>query len=158
MFTIKTRNGSLLGCVTESKPYVIGFTNLKTVSKVSHILRIPPNITLKRKHIIDVTEEVKDGLVSMGIEEFAFNNINIDVEALLSIEKASIFDCPEDFGTTQISLMDECDFLFMSFQHNIGLIIPFEELDENETQITFKASVIDPNGDSDIFKQFLDKN
>jgi hypothetical protein len=158
MYTIKIKNGGLLGCVSmnDSKPYVVGFSNLQTVAKVTNILTIPPRLTLKRKHTIDVTDGVKGGLLDMGISEFAFNKINIDVEAELSIEK-SIKSHPINLEI-QINLMEDSDFIFMSFQNNVGLIIPYEEMSEDAKFLKFKANVIEPSGDTEIFKQMLNKD
>ena len=156
MFTIKTKNGGLLGCMNDSKPYVVGFSNLQTVSKVTNILTMPPKLTLTRKHTIDVTDGVKDGLTEMGINEFAFNTINIDVEAELSIEK-NVMSHPINLDI-QIDLMEHSDFIFMSFQNNVGLIIPYEEMSEDDHSLVFKANVIDPSGDTEIFKQMLSKD
>jgi hypothetical protein len=54
--------------------------------------------------------------------------------------------------------MEHSDFIFMSFQNNVGLIIPYEEISEDAKFLKFKANVIEPSGDTEIFKQMLNKD
>lgn len=152
MYTLKTKSG-IVGCVHDSKTYVVGFNNLKTVARVSKILKAPPKIILTRQHTIDVTDDVIKGLKEIGVEhDFEFTSINLDTEAMLTIEKNDNAMSQLDI---EVNLMDTSDFMFMSFSSNIGLIMPYKMHYEDSTQILFKSSVIDPCNDINTFKKFL---
>lgn len=152
MYTIKTKSG-ILGCVNDSKTYVVGFNNLKTVSRVAKVLKSPPKITLTRQNIVDVTEDVVNGLNEIGVKhDFEFTSISLDTEAILTVEKSETIPSKLD---VEVDLMDAGDFMFMSFSSNIGLIMPYKTHYEDSSQILFKSSVIDPCNDINTFKKFL---
>lgn len=153
MYTLKTRSG-MLGCVSDSKTYVVGFNNLKMASRVSSILKTPPKLTLTRKHTIDVTDDIKSGLEELGLElDFELTSVNLDTEAVLTIEKSENPD--NQHNQVEVDLMDAGDFMFMSFGNNVGLIMPFKMHYEDSNQLLFKSSVVEPCNDVKTFKKFL---
>lgn len=153
MYTIKTRAGSL-GCIHDGKSYVVGFNNIGMVSKASRVMKTNPVVKLNKVMTYDVTDDVKNGLKALGFDEPSFTSITIDTEALLTIEK-DITRAHVMHKGIEISLYDAADFLYLTFEKHLGLIMPYEEYFETEDKLVYKSSVIDPSLDIDIFRKNL---
>lgn len=148
MYTLKTKHG-LIGY----KSYVIGFENPNLVRKVSRILQDPPNIRMERAMKLDITKDVQIELAMLGVKGASFSSITIDVDALVYIPKNTDVYKNIDYD---IESMDKADFLFMGFEKNLGLIMPYLTHAENDEEIVFKANIIDPSFDYDNFKKGLE--
>lgn len=153
MYVIRTKHGNL-GCVYNNKPYVIGFDKIQMARKVKNVLTKPPVIILERNNMVDVTEEVKTGLLNFGLDKLDVPKITIDTNAELYVSKAKDGD---------EVLSDECDFEFMqqyefmsyTFEKNIGIIMPYEESNENEHVMVMTSNVVDPSVNIDEFRKSL---
>lgn len=151
MYTIKSTKG-LLGCTHNHKSYVIGFGSMKTARRVARISQFPPEVKLKRTQTIDVTAEIKDELAKLGMGNVNFTSITLDIDSLVEIVKNT--DIIDDYAYT-VQHMEQEDFLMMSFEKNIGLIMPYEHHIEDDSIIVFKANVVDPSQDTEHFKRSL---
>jgi hypothetical protein len=142
----------MLGCVHDHKPYVIGFNNVRTARRVAMISQFPPDVRLKRSHIIDVTSEVTEELSKLGIGNINFTSITLDVDSLVEIAKNS--DVRDDY-IFNVEPVEQEDFLMWSFEKNIGLIMPYDMHSEDDSFVVFKANVVDPSQDTDHFRRSL---
>lgn len=146
-----------LGCIKDGKPYIAGFNSISMVAKVSRELKKPPIVHLDRSMVIDITEEVKNGLGSIGFKDnfMSFASITIDTEALFTIERAKGLEKENLDDDIIIDPIDPGDFMFMTFEKNVGLIMPYEQYLENDDYLVYKSNVIDPSNDPEQFKKGL---
>lgn len=152
MYVIRTKYGNL-GCVYNNKPYVIGFEKMKHAQKVKKVLTNPPVVILERNNIIDVTNEVHTGLLNVGINNFKVPQITVDTNAELYISKAKEGD--ERLDGCDFELMENYEFMMYSFERNIGIIMPYQESNENEHVMVFTSNVVDPSVNVDDFRKTL---
>lgn len=154
MFVIKTNQGKL-GTIYENRPYIIGFSCPRTALHVSKVARLPPLVYLSRSDKVDVTWDVKADLAFMGIQDATFSQLTIDVEAQCTIEKGPRSKNMPFNMQPEIEEMDQGDFMFLSFEKNLGLIMPQTVTLETSDKIMFLSQVIDPPFDIDLFKKNL---
>lgn len=151
-YTLKSK-GALHGCVHEGKPYVIAYNNFRLAHRIGRIMKSPPDITLHRDTVIDVTREVNNLLMDIGFKESDFQEITLDISAQLHIQKApknEITDVNYD-----LEVMDQSDFFFLNFGKNLGLIMPQEKIEETDDKVVFLSSVVDPAINIDQFRKSL---
>jgi hypothetical protein len=150
------------------KPFVIGFVNHDAAEYVQKHITSNPNCHLHRGIIHDVSRDVNVGLLEFGIVE-NITNLCIDVDARLTImkkPKAGAFgeqsasdklaDALISTGMT-IDTMDYGDFLMYPLEKMIGVVMPFEVIDEDDYKIEFNSQVIDSSDDINRMAQNLDK-
>lgn len=152
MYVIKTKYGNI-GCVYNNKPYVIGFEKRYHATKVRKILTNPPIISLERNNLLDVTNEIRQGLLEYGIDKLKIPQVTIDTNAELFIGKAGKDNALYD--ECELELMENFDFMMLSFNKNIGIIMPYEESNENEHVMVYTANVVDPSINIDDFRNTL---
>lgn len=51
--------------------------------------------------------------------------------------------------------VDTATFFSIPLVHNIGLILPFEQIDETKESMTFQSYIIDPINDTEMFRSSL---
>lgn len=158
MYVLKNKYGSNIGCYSHNKSYIIGFNCPKMAKKTIDVIQRPPVMRIDRANMYDVTEDVKSGLELLGVHDLTFTSITLDTEALLSIDKA-----PKQkrvaVNSQEIDINIECmkqeEFFFLTFEKNLGLVMPYEELYEDDDTIVFKSNIIDPALDTETFKKSL---
>ena len=153
MYVIRTKYGNL-GCLYNNKPYIIGFNQINMARKVKRVLTNPPVIILERNNIIDVTDGVKEGLDGLGIDKLKIPQITVDTNAELSVSKAKEDDEKLD-NRSVFEYMEQHEFMMYSFEKNIGIIMPYEESNENEHVMVFTSNVVDPSVNIDEFRKTL---
>lgn len=151
MYTLRSSKG-LLGCRHDHKSYVVGFNNILTARRMARVSQFPPDVKLKRSQIIDVTSEVKDELSKLGMGNINFTSITLDVDSLVEITKNT--DVRDEYAYS-VQHIEQEDFLMMSFENNIGLIMPYDVHLEDDVYIGFKANVVDPSHDTERFRRSL---
>lgn len=154
MYIIRTPKGPL-GCTHKGKPYIAGFNGMGMVVHVSRGLKIPPVTRLERLYEYDITEEVRDSLQGLGFrgQDLTFEKITIDTRALFTIERdVGLGMTPTD---VEVDPIDPADFLYMTFEKNVGLIMPYEICVETPTGTTLRSNVVDPSYDLGAFRKGL---
>jgi hypothetical protein len=158
-YVLKQGNKSL-SIVESNRHYVVGFKSAMMARKVHYNLRPDPvpDMRIERGERVDVTREVKQGLEALGHHSFASESVCIDTRALLFVPKyttpGSAFDPQHDAGV-HLSTMASCDFLMYPFEHNLGVIMPYELLHERPHEFVFRSHVIDPSIDPLLFARVL---
>lgn len=168
MYVLKNKQGSNIGCISNDKPYIIGFSCPKMARKTIEVIQKPPVVRLDRANMFDVTGDVRSGLELLGVEDLTFTSITLDTEALLSFDKVAgptsrLNTKTEGKRETEIDIdigieierMDQGEFFFLTFEKNLGLIMPYEPLYEDDQTLVYKSNVIDPAIDTETFKKSL---
>ena len=163
LYLIKQRNKSL-SIVDQNNHYVVGFRSALTARKVHYNMKSDMSsdaLRLERAERLDVTRTVKAGLATLGVsaEQFRAEKVCIDTRALLFVPKSpaltgSAFDPQHDAGF-HLATMDFSDFLMYPFEHNVGIILPYELLHERPHEFVFQSQVIDPCIDPQLFARAL---
>lgn len=135
MYTI-CRGSKTVSVNSNNINYVIGFKSLSYVKKVQYNIHPEPKIILLKSN----TQIVKNEGLAI--------DITIDNEATLFIEKhlGDALD-PLNDGGFHINTSKIDDFVLYPYSKNIGIILPFDLLDETENEFIFKSIVIDPPSD-----------
>ncbi len=148
-------------CSVRRHHYVIGFGSPLMARKVHYNLRPDPvpDMRIERAERIDVTQQVKEGLDAMGVD-FKADSVCIDTRALLFVPKyttpGTTLDPQHDAGI-HLATMDYSDFMMYPFEHNLGVIMPYELLHERPHEFVFRSHVIDPCVDPLSFARALSK-
>lgn len=172
MYTIKTPSG-FLG-YTESphskiktkqlitpKSYIIGFNKLIMAKYVVDVIKVPPKISLTKQYTYDITDDIIENLESLGIDIDYNNigNISIDTSAKLKIEKeeekTDLQTIDYDQYNLSLKLVNMDDFVFMPFENNIGIIMPYDIEYEDKESIIMSSSIIDPCNSISEFRKTI---
>lgn len=155
MYIIRTSKGPL-GCVKDGKTYITGFNNIAMVSRTSQQIKVPPVVNLDRSLVMDITDDLKEGLNSYGFkdEDMTFTSITIDTEALLTIEKEKD-PALRNGDNVVIDTLDPGDFMYLAFEKNLGLIMPYATYLDNDEYLVYQSNVVDPSNDPELFRKSL---
>lgn len=172
MYTIKTPSGFLgytenprskikTKQLVPPKSYIIGFKKLLIAKYVVDVIKVPPQISLTKENTYDITADVIENLESLGIDIDYKNigNISIDTSAKLRIEKEekqnSLQTIDYDQYNLSLKLVNMDDFVFMPFENNIGIIMPYDIEYEDTESIVLSSSIIDPCNSISQFRKTL---
>lgn len=130
--------------------YVVGFKNPLLARKVHYTLHpeADKRIRLERSVTFDVTDDVTDGLGSLGIN-YVGQKVTIDTQALLHLPKhgaGGVLDPMNDVGF-HLDIVEACNFYMYPFERNLGVIMPYELLEESADELVMWSHVIDPTID-----------
>jgi hypothetical protein len=136
IFTIKQGNKTL-SLPHRNSNYVIGFKTAITARKVYYSLDPNPKFTLVRDQDIFLSEELNEKGYDI--------NLSIDVGATLFIPKCkgSILE-PLNDGGYHLNQIPEKEFISYPLDNRLGIIMPYELIEESIEEFIFKACVVDP--------------
>lgn len=143
MYTIKQGNKSL--SVTHNNHYyVVGFANIRMARKVQLNLHPEPYVSLRRENTSTI--------------EIMNDSITLDTESIVTIQKfRGSADNPLNDGGYYIGTHPETEFLSYPIDKMVGIIMPYDLVDEDENELIFKSHVIDPFFNADYYKSSLKK-
>jgi hypothetical protein len=125
MFAIHKSNKTI-GFTYNHRHYVIGFSNVMMARKVQYSMNKDPIITMVRSDIeMDLSKKVKEKLV-------------IDLRASLFITKGKRDD------QLHLETCSHREFLMFPYEKNVGIVMPYQLIDESEVEFHFKAHVVEP--------------
>lgn len=152
MYIIRTPSGPL-GCTHKGRSYIAGFNGVGMVMHISRGIKTPPVTHLQRVSEYDITEEVRSSMKNLGFEELTFEKITIDTGALFTIEREmGLVTTPSD---VEVDPIDPADFLYMAFEKNVGLIMPYDICMETAFGTTLRSNIVDPSNDFEAFRRGL---
>ena len=135
--------GLSLGASHRRRSYIVGFMNpndalyaTRHISKNAKIDLLDYKPDLKTR-VVD-TEEGK--------------------QVLLLLENPTPVVISKEFSPEFDWYMEEVDmptFFSMPLVHNIGLILPFEKINETSEEMTFQSYIVDPINDANMFRMGL---
>jgi hypothetical protein len=131
MNTISTikQNTKTIGFYHKNKPYVIGFKSPRLARSVMYMLDEDPKFLLLKhspKTMIEPETQVE---------------LNIDSEATLFIPKNNSKTIIDSY---YINVINFDDFIIYPYTNNIGIIIPYFQVTQDDNEFVFKSHVIDP--------------
>lgn len=158
-----------------NKNYLIGFPDSKMAYLVRATLPRPlsPPIELKRRHYVDVTQEVNLSLLKMNIpiqSSSPSGEVVIDPEARLTFPKSQSFgaldgahdisisiDIPENTDTEEYEVrhMPLERFMMFPFEKNLGIVMPYDLVHADDDKYIFTANLVEPSGNARMFLQGL---
>jgi len=140
------------------KTYVVGFPHKDIANRVAaNISSNLDTMRLKRSMVEDVALDVKRSMMEMELPiSPVADTITIDVAARLSIQKSLLYkgynisDIADIENTIQ--KMDYNEFMMLPFSSRLGIIMPYDLVNENAHEYEFLCNVVDP---SDSVNNFL---
>lgn len=142
MISVIRNNKNMFGLnIGLNKSYIIGFEKRHHAHLVKLQITNNPDCHLLRSKIHNITNDVKNGLLEFGIVDNNITQINIDVEAKLSIMKKKNID-KIDYSL-EIEDIKYDDFLMIPIIYNMGIILPYELILEDDNKLEFKSQVIE---------------
>jgi hypothetical protein len=138
MYTI-CRGNKTVSVKSDNKDYIIGFNKILIAKSVQYNIHPEPKIILLRSNIQKIKKEDL--------------SLSIDNDATLFIEKHN--GCalnPINDGGYHINTTKIHEFMLYPYSKNIGVVLPYDLIDENENEFIFKSFVIDAPEDTDYFK------
>ena len=149
--TIKKSN-TVLSVVHCDRNYIIGFTDNYHAKYVKHVLSTFPRLELKSHRPANIKHEINCGLLEMGITPFQNGDVTIDITAQLKINKRKD-DVPD--SDYQLADVDYSDFLMYPFDKGLGVVMPYQIVYEDQTELHFLTQVVDPTNDVSMFAKNL---
>jgi hypothetical protein len=136
VYTIQVKNKTI-SLYHLGAHYVVGFKNVNMVRKVHYSLNPQPNLLIVRDTNIDLHDELEVNGYDIPLK--------LDVNATLFIPKLKgcFMDPMNDTGF-HISEYEENEFLKFPITKNIGIVLPYNLVEETDEEMMFKAYVIDP--------------
>ena len=134
-----------------NRSYMVGFSKPHLANLTRSKLGPVDSLYLQRKYIYDVTDEVNAGLKLMNITDIRVNKITMDTHAELTLYKATKGLC-NDYDIEKVSTED---FLMYPIEKNIGIVMPYDYIEENSEVMKMTSNVVDPCDDFDRFKKSL---
>ncbi len=126
--------------------YIIGFSSAVMGRKVQYNIAAEPILRLERSDRINITTEVNSCLLELGVMSVN-GDINIDVMSKLHVPRmefpGGVMNPMNDSGF-YLSECDLEDLYMMPFEKNIGVVLPYDLLYENNKELVFLSQVIDP--------------
>ncbi len=146
MHVLKQGNKSV-SLVDMRRHYVIGFQSPLMARKVHYNLHpdASEKLRIERAESIDITRDLARGLNDLGVA-FYGESVKIDTRALLFVPKLTSGDAmdPANDAGMHLSTVDHAEFILYPFEHNIGVIMPYDLLHDRPHEFVFRSHVIDP--------------
>lgn len=145
VYTIRSR-GNALGLVSRDRHYVVGFHKAGVARYVMHTLHPEPALELARSEFHDISPRV-----NCALEREAVRGATIDSSALLRLPKG------DQGHESDLYLESESleAFLLHPYERGVGLVLPYESIEETAECMVFRAHVVDPPGHSEFFRAGL---
>lgn len=137
MFTINHKSRTV-GLQHKDSHFVVGFKSVRMARKVMYQLHPEPTLMVVRGDEIDLTTRIQAKGVDM--------NLVIDSSAALFIPKfeGSSSD-PMNDGGYHLHNVSEVEFMTYPFTKMLGIILPYELIDENDKEFIFRTQLIKPS-------------
>lgn len=129
-------NKNYLGLTTNNKSYIVGFKHMQIASKVMHHLQTPPNLQMMPLSPTILHEPITK------------TELEIDSEATLFIPKKQTFGIPNnpsplpEEDPMELIQFDYQDFIMYPITKQVGIIIPYVLILEDEVELIYQAHVI----------------
>jgi hypothetical protein len=131
IYTLQQKDRTL-SVLHKKRNFVIGFKNVITARKVHYYMHPEPKIILICNDYIE--KQVDDKVT-----------IHIDAKSTLFIPKMrGAFLDPMNDGNFHMSQLKEEEFLRFPFLKNLGIIMPYDLVEESEDEFIFRSIVVDP--------------
>lgn len=135
MYTIKSGNKTI-GINLYDKNYVIGYNSAILARKVQYNINPEPKIILFKNDNLNINKKIKQNNSDINID------ININTLYIPKYDKNKI-NIPINNEGFHLHTIKSDDFMLYPFSKNIGIIIPFKLIEENNNEFIFNAHVID---------------
>lgn len=142
MYAIKQGNKTF-GLMHGEQFYIIGFSCTKTARKVQYSLHPNPYIHLQKNNQIELD------IMKKKIMIYPVGNLRIQ-------KYVGSSENPLNDGNYHMSVYYDSEFLMYPYKKMVGLILPYELIDETDTEFHFLTTVIDPFFDADLYKMSTD--
>lgn len=166
VYSIKQGNNHISiddNCATS---YIIGFTKSNMARHVMHTMHPMPSNRLIRSEQVDITRDINNGLKTIGINNtYLVQDLKLDTNARLLFQKykgdcnqgMNPFNNPLADGGFHLDSIKSEDFLSYPFSHNLGIIIPLENINETDEHTMYSCMVVDPAFNEGMFKAQLSR-
>lgn len=139
----------ILSVVHNQKKYVVGTHSRAIAEGIQKKLGHEGSLYLCRKSVYDVTQDVNEGLRSIGLD-VNVQKITVDTHAELTI-----VDKNTDGINYNLNLVEPEEFLLYPIHKNIGIVMPYDLIKDNGYIVTYLTNVIDPCDDFESFRKSL---
>jgi len=132
-FVIKQGNKTV-GFRNDDKSYVIGFKNVNMARQIQYGMHPSPEFKLERGRPVDIPKDKQ------------IRGMILDAQAKLYISKCpgNTFDAEFD-GGFHLHTDDFKQILIYPCKHHVGLVMPYEILEETQNEYILKSQIIEPN-------------
>lgn len=126
------RGNKTVGIHASSKPLVIGFVKLNHVKAVHYNMHPDPETRIQVIKNVSEATYMLDG-----------TQMKIIPESTLFIPKCTGDSMhPMNDGGFHLNTMKDTDFYALPLTHNVGIIVPYELVDEDEHEFMFRVNIM----------------
>lgn len=149
---------SVLGFQNRCKPYVVGFKTRNQAETLSRLYNPLKELNVIRGRIESVTDEVAQGLKSLGVS-WKNGDITIDTEAILEfpLKTEDMRTKMHDAPSYKVYEYEYNEFITLPFTSNVGVALPIEVIQKDKLQLSFTTYIIDPCESYDYYRKNMDK-
>lgn len=135
---ILQKGNKALSLIHKEHHYVIGFKNIKQARNVQYRIHPDPQFNLQRGMELDLGQELQEAKLEVS-------RLILDTSAILTISKyiGSPSD-PMNDGLLHMNTISPIDFMSYPLTKMLGIIMPYEIIDENKKVFVFRSHVIEP--------------
>jgi hypothetical protein len=140
--TIKHK-GNYLGMAHSNHKYIFGFPRMTDAYDVQQSLPKGATIYLKAIDKKNIANQVKASMLELNMPIFdVADEIGMDSDAQIVFPKRPDL---ADVTDTEYTLhdVDFYTFMYLPYKNDLGLIIPYKKLHEDDTSFIYKANVVD---------------
>ena len=149
------QGSKVIGLRHSELSYVVGFRSPMQARHVQYNMHPEKDLMMRRGEPMDVSPDVRQGLVTLGAPRDTIQSIYLDVMAKLVIAKN---DATSEFmrdGSFHLATIKSEDLMCMPFTNYIGIILPTDIINEDDDNIEFACDVIDPFYDQKMYASTL---
>lgn len=140
--TIKSK-GNFLGMMHNNTKYIFGFPRLTDAYDVQQSLPKNATIYLKSDQKVNISNQVKASMLELSMPIFNVSNeISMDTYAEIVFPKKTDISDVNDTEYT-IHDIDYYTFMYIPYKNDLGVILPYQKLYEDDDRLIYKANVID---------------
>lgn len=145
---LKAANNQFVGLRSHDTSYLIGFQKKKYASDLAKVLCHDPKIIIcpsQHQH----NQKVDCNLMQMGVPDKAISYLNVHTHTQLIFQKdtnSTVFD---------YEITDMTGFVNLPFVKYLGIIMPYQKIEENDQHVVFMSCMIEPYQDIVSFRSAL---
>ena len=121
-----------LGLTSQYKPYIIGFKHPHIANHVLYHVNSASPMQIMRYKPVPIYEPITK------------TELTIDSEGTLFIPKLQTFGKPQTTNDLELEEVDYHDFITYPLTHQVGVIIPYVLVLEDEHEFIYTSHIIDP--------------
>lgn len=149
---LKAGKNQFVGLRSQDTSYLIGFQKKTYAKELAKVLCPEPDIRIVRSQH-QQNKNMHCNLMEMGVPEKAVSYLNVHTHTELIFPKNTNISDP--MFHYEVTDMTQPDFANLPFDKYLGILMPYQKIEENDQQVVFMSCMIEPFHDTKSFRSSL---